>query len=128
MPLIRQKFIFRSDLQANPDVLYLFGDNNERVGLGGQAKEMRGEQNAHGIRTKWRPGMAYSDFFKDEELPAIKVMLEEDFKLPLQTLYSGGIVVLPADGLGTGLSKLPELAPKVNEELLSWIAEMEKHS
>ena len=53
--IIYQKFIYRSDLKANPSVLYLFGDNLQRVGLGGQAKEMRGEPNAVGIATKKAP-------------------------------------------------------------------------
>lgn len=52
MIVLHQKFIFREDLQANPDVYYLFGDNVERRGLGGQAKEMRGEPNAIGVATK----------------------------------------------------------------------------
>ena len=41
MSLIRQAWITRRDLQANPSILYAFGDNEGRWGLGGQAKEIR---------------------------------------------------------------------------------------
>ena len=38
------KVITRDKIKENPDVLYLFGDNLLRKGLGGQAKEMRVNQ------------------------------------------------------------------------------------
>ena len=44
MPVVRQKRIVRAELQANPHVLYLFGDNDQRDGYGGQAAEMRDEE------------------------------------------------------------------------------------
>jgi len=42
MPIKYQKWIERSDLQNNPEDVYIFGDNYARQGLGGQAKAMRG--------------------------------------------------------------------------------------
>ncbi|MEC7290450.1 MAG: hypothetical protein VXW22_10215, partial [Pseudomonadota bacterium] len=59
MIILRQHRIYRQDLRANPGTIYVFGDNTERVGLGGQAKEMRGEPNARGIATLWSPGRPY---------------------------------------------------------------------
>ena len=44
--IIMQYRIYRSDLELNPDILYCFGDNDHREGLGGQAKECRGEKNS----------------------------------------------------------------------------------
>jgi hypothetical protein len=55
MTLIFQEWITRKDLRENPDKRYVFGDNVERRGYGGQAKEMRGEPNAIGVVTKWAP-------------------------------------------------------------------------
>jgi len=112
-----QKFIFRSDLRANPDVLYLFGDNLLRVGLGGQAKEMRGEPNAVGVATKRSPGMSTGDFFSDADYWAIRKQIDTDLAPAFEHLVDGGVVVIPEDGLGTGLSQLPERAPKVNRYL-----------
>lgn len=115
MPVVRQYRIFRKDLKANPDVLYLFGDNARRVGLGGQAMEMRGEPNAVGVRTKWAPGMRTEDFFSDSPIEhnAIKRLIEKDLERVQQHLQTGGVVVIPYDGLGTGLAQLDVRAPKV---------------
>lgn len=35
MPIIYQSRIYRADLRANPSVLYVFGDNPQRVGFSG---------------------------------------------------------------------------------------------
>ena len=72
MPLVHQKLILNADLRANPDVLYLFGDNVLRVGFGGQAKEIRGEPNAVGVRTKHRPNMHPDAFFRAEEVLQVR--------------------------------------------------------
>ncbi len=64
--IIFQKFIYREDLKTNQGVMYLFGDNDMRVGKGGQAKEMRGEPNAIGIRVKKAPKTTNA-YYTDEE-------------------------------------------------------------
>ena len=122
--------IYRSDLQANPDVLYIFGDNLDREGCGGQAGEMRGEPNAFGIATKRAISHGYpQDYFFDTQKDAPLVLqaefdnLEKELKQFLRTpvgfistnTRKWNAVVVPSDGLGTGLSKLPETAPKLLE-------------
>jgi hypothetical protein len=124
MPVIYQKMIFRGDLRKNPDVLYLFGDNDRRIGFGGQAGEMRDEPNAVGIRTKWNPGMSPADFFSDRQYKTISGMIDADFARPFEYLRRGKIVIVPADGLGTGLSELPTRAPKVNDFLLAKLGQL----
>lgn len=111
MPVIRQKFIRREDLQANPEILYLFGDNDDRSGYGGQAKEMRDEENAVGVRTKWSPATNRAAYFRDSDAEQVFGMIDEDLDPVIDHLRQGGTVVIPADGLGTGLSKLPETSP-----------------
>ena len=108
----KQKMIFRQDLQQNPDTLYLFGDNEERRGLGGQAIQMRGEPNAVGVRTKRRPRLEEGDFWTDETYAANCQMITEDLVPVKQHLATGGNVVVPEDGLGTGLAQLQERAPQ----------------
>jgi len=115
MPVRFQKWITRQDLKNNPNVIYVFGDNTQRVGLGGQAKEMRGEPNAHGVATKWAPGWDDADFFKDDEA-SFKACIS-DFKDIFYALRDGKTVVFPSDGLGTGLSMLPQKAPKLYARL-----------
>lgn len=111
MPVIRQKFIRREDLQANPETLYLFGDNDDRSGYGGQAKEMRDEENAVGVRTKWSPATNRGAYFYDSDAEQVFGMIDEDLEPVIDHLRQGGTVVIPADGLGTGLSRLPHTSP-----------------
>lgn len=102
--VIFQKLIFREDLRNNPEVCYLFGDNLARVGLGGQAKEMRNEPNAYGIATKKSP----SEYFTDDEYNQNIVLIEQDIK----RIPKNRLIVVPSDGIGTGLARLSEVAPK----------------
>ncbi|RZK42741.1 MAG: hypothetical protein EOO57_00740 [Hymenobacter sp.] len=110
--VIKQKMIYRQDLQQNPDKIYLFGDNEERRGLGGQAIQMRGEPNAVGVRTKRRPRLKESDFWTDETFDSNCRLIEEDLAPVRQHLAAGGTVIMPEDGIGTGLAQLAERAPK----------------
>jgi hypothetical protein len=136
MIVIKQKWIKREDLQANPNVIYLFGDNQLRVGLGRQAKEMRGEPNAWGIVTKKTPDNTEYSYFTDDEyelninvinrdLAGLREFITERRKQtqkdtrysyynlgPSKDWYENSIIVIPADGLGTGLAELPTRAPK----------------
>ena len=106
-----QKYVNRADLKANPNVIYVFGDNEKRIGHGGQASEMRGEPNTIGVRTKKGPGRRENDYWTDDEFTSNKLLITEDFDLIKKVLEKGSIVVLPLDGLGTGLSELPKRAP-----------------
>lgn len=109
MPLVHQKLIRRADLRANPESLYVFGDNLERWGLGGQAYAMRGESNAVGIPTKRSPAV----FLTDDDYDAVLPIWTADFNLLAWALKAGRTVVWPADGIGTGLAALPDRAPNL---------------
>ncbi len=113
MPLLFQKMVNREDLRRNPDVLYVFGDNVMRRGMGGQAGAMRGERNAVGVATKYQPSTHPDAYFGDEpeQVEAQTRILDNDMKRLFEKLKAGGIVVWPTDGIGTGLSELPQRAP-----------------
>lgn len=108
-----QKFIYREDLIANRDTVYVFGDNMARKGFGGQAREMRHEPNAIGVPTKWYPSMTDDAFFNDSDYENVVEVLKKDFASIKDAMQSGKKVVFPADGLGTGLSQLPSRSPKI---------------
>ncbi len=118
MPILTQHRIYRKDLRANPDVLYLFGDNVERRGYGGQAAEMRGEPNAVGIPTKNRPDMAVSSFFSDQSFEFNVRIMDLALEPVREHLSRGGVVILPSDGLGTGLSEMEARCPHTFTELV----------
>ena len=117
--IIRQSRILRDDLRANPDVLYVFGDNLVRQGKGGQAAEMRGEPNAVGVATKLAPGTSEACYFSDADFGPAVSFIEEDVQPIREQLAKGGVVVVPMDGIGTGLSELPTRAPRIYEYLCS---------
>lgn len=107
--IIYQSRIYRADLRNNPEVLFCFGDNAARFGMGGQAKEMRGEPNAIGIATKKNAYQCYTDADYDEAVATI----EADLIQVRDAIFGGRIIIFPIDGIGTGLAYLEQEAPKI---------------
>lgn len=124
MLVIYQNRIYREDLKSNPSLLYLFGDNNLRTGYGGQAKEMRGEVNAHGIRTKIEPSNEDGAFMSDESFRENIDMINIDLTTMMRKFNKGSYkgIVIPYDGLGTGLSDMPNRCPKTFQALVARLA------
>lgn len=105
--------ISREMVKANPNVIFIFGDNLEESGYGGQAKEMRGEPNAIGIPTKRKPTNERNAFFYDEDLEEVRKLLEPIFFKLNKHLKNGGSIVAPMEGVGTGFARLQQTAPTV---------------
>lgn len=122
------EFITRSDLRSNPSTLFVFGDNMKERGLGGQAREMRGEPNAVGIPTKWGPTMNEDAFFIDSDFPAVKGIIDERFDRLAYQLHRGGHVVWPSSGIGTGLAELQKRAPRIWSYIEKRRKELYEHS
>jgi len=106
-------------LRANPEKFYLFGDNLQERGKRGQAI-IRDEPNAIGIPTKKRPSMNDDAFFTDTELASNQRAIDR----ALNKIPSGATVVIPEKGLGTGLARLEEKAPKTFEYLETRLDEL----
>jgi hypothetical protein len=121
MPLILQHRIYRQDLQANPDVLYVFGDNEMGIGDGGQAGEMRGEPNAFGIPTLYAPDDPWRESkFATERQNQI---LDDHFNLLIEVfLKRDKLVVFPSDGIGSGIADLANNAPSTFAHLQTLVA------
>jgi hypothetical protein len=103
------------DVQSNPDKIYVFGDNSERSGTGGQA-QIRNNPNAMGIATKISPNNKPEAFMTDKSLSENKKLISSDIQKILDTNKE---LVFPKDGFGTGLAKLKESAPKTYAYLKS---------
>jgi hypothetical protein len=107
-------------VRSYPDRLFVFGDNEVGWGVLGQAC-IRYEQNAVGIPTTIRPGKNSSDYWSDANYEhnckildtaiakVLKKLRQRDTKTK-QRLYTG--LVLPQNQIGSGLARLPELAPR----------------
>lgn len=113
---IRER-VTREDVRAETEKIFLFGDNLKQTGYGGQAKEMRGEPNAVGIPTKKEPANNQTSFFTDKEFEANQQAIDQAFG----KITPGKTVVVPKGGIGTGLARLEEKAPRtfayLNEKL-----------
>ena len=112
MTLRYEKRIIRAMLRAEPATLFVFGDNLTGRGLGGQAREMRGEPNAVGIPTKRAPHMGEDAFFTDAHFLDFADAITSPFRRAADCIRSGGEVVWPEAGIGTGLADLERRAPR----------------
>lgn len=124
----RQKFITRQDVRDRRSAVFVFGDNMARKGFGGQAKAMRGEPNAVGIPTKWDPSTRAAAYFSDDDLShrEVRSAIDAGFDKLKLLMRDGLDIVIPADGLGTGLAELPKRAPKLNAYIEDRIARLSR--
>lgn len=95
----------------DPKSLYIFGDNDIKKGLGGQAI-IRNCKNSIGIPTKKLPNNNSNSFYTDKEYEnnCNKIIKAVDKIIIKAKNYDE--LTFPEDGFGTGLAKLPEKAPK----------------
>lgn len=125
----KMDWITREIVQANPNKVFLFGDNLMRVGMGGQAAAMRGEPNAFGIATKVTPGMKDEDFFSDDYFDMYRTTILADLnRATWGAMTRDCVIVVPTDGLGTGLAEMPKRSPKLFKFLCEAIERMFKPS
>lgn len=126
--VLKCKFYTRDLLREYPDYLFVFGDNMDRKGYGGQALACRGEPNAVGIPTKRSPTMADHAFFTDEDADVIIPVIENEFSKLFKHVANGKKVVWPEDGIGTGLAQLPERAPTIYAYIMKRLSELEAYN
>lgn len=125
MPVLRVEKITRAMLREWPNRLFVFGDNMQHSGLGGQAAEMRGEPNAVGIPTKWKPARGPDAYFDDRARNAFWASALPVFRRLKTHLEKGGTVVWPAAGIGTGLADLERRAPRIFRDINLALAKLE---
>ena len=119
------KIILRSELKANSTTLYLFGDNDVRKGLGGQAKEMRGEPNAVGISTKKLPARGEEAYKSDDDLQENKRIITNDINKAIAKWNTGKYSRLVIPQMGVGLAELPTRAPETYKFLQQELKRLE---
>lgn len=104
-------------LELNRDTIFVFGDNTQRVGRGGQAV-IRGEPNALGIVTKRVGDMARTSFFEEDSENDRKA-IEADLAALELLLKEGRNVIIPVSrqtmtiSLGLERAQLPHRAPSL---------------
>jgi hypothetical protein len=123
MPVRFERLITPAMCRAEPETLWVFGDNLRRAGMGGQAV-IRGLPNAVGIPTKRAPSWRDWAFFTDADLARYNDASTDAWVRLMEHVAVGGEVVLPFDDLGTGRAELKRRAPRVWAELQSDVNEL----
>jgi hypothetical protein len=104
------------DVKKQSDKVFVFGDNNARVGKGGQAI-IRDLPNSVGIRTKKGPSTKPAAYYNDNEFESNKKNILEDVLNVKEIAISGKTIVFSSGGYGTGLASLKQKAPKTFDYL-----------
>jgi len=99
------------DVKAQKNKIFIFGDNDLRIGKGGQAI-IRDLKNTIGIRTKKEPNNYNGSFYSDNEYSDNIKKIDQDIQRIKDEIIKGYTIVFSNGGYGTGLSKLNVKAPK----------------
>lgn len=98
------------DVNAQKNKIFIFGDNDLRLGKGGQAI-IRDLKNTIGIRTKKEPNNNYNSFYSDVNYDLNISNIKEDIINIINKSKEGYILVFSNGGYGTGLARLKIKAP-----------------
>ncbi len=92
--------------------LFIYGDNGQRIGMGGTAC-IREQKNAIGLISKHKPSTEPSAYFSDADYVANCTLIDEDIvKIKEYAKETEAIsYVFPFGGIGNGLALLPIKAP-----------------
>jgi len=112
----QQDWFSKKQCDNNPRSLYVFGDNTFRTGKGGQA-QIRDCNNSFGIATKWAPNNTDGAFFVDT-INCLEIVEKDIFNL-IKTYHDSDYdnLIFPEDGLGSGLSDMPNKCPLLYRRL-----------
>jgi hypothetical protein len=104
---------------SDRDALYVFGDNLDRHGKGGQAT-IRDCANSVGFASKQSPRRDENAYFSDADGADFADEMRRFHGIVAPHLKAGGTVYWPADGIGTGLSEMPKRAPALYAKLCAY--------
>lgn len=107
----------------NSDAIWVYGDNLQRKGYGGQAAVCRGLPNTIGICTKTRPDNKQSAFAKDDDFLTWATIIKSDIDKVEKRILQGKKVYI-INGIGTGRARMRETAPKIFEYLVKKLSHL----
>ena len=94
MPILLQSSINQHDLSVNQDAVYVYLDNEKKVGGSDYAILMRNYSNTVGLIVKEKPSNVEKSYWSDGVFPSKRGVLEEGLQKIHRHLRKGGIVVL----------------------------------
>lgn len=119
---VYDKLYNRFEIAKDSKNAYLFGDNlaDKIIGYVPSKTQavIRGLPNAFGLSTKKDRFKSVNSYLSDEDY---KLILS-DWELALSKAkayiaITGGVIYVPKDGIGTGMARLSEFAPKLYQKL-----------
>lgn len=122
-----QGFWTPEDCKKNPTWLFVYGDNDAQIGKKGQAV-IRDEHNSIGIPTKKYPTLRKEHFYTDNELESNKRKIDNSLSILKEKLRAYETLVIPKDGIGTGLAQLNVRAPLTFKYLQEQLDKLVNHS
>src|SRR6478735_10067820 len=110
--IVEKEYYTRKLVEENPQNLWVFGENEAQQGtdrIGSGQACIRGLENTFGFCTK----KSVVGFWSDKNYSQNINKIEEDIRnLSKKAKDTYEAIVFPANGLGTGLSQLPLMAPR----------------
>lgn len=97
MPVLLQSSINQHDISINQDTIYVYLDNEKKVGGSNYAILMRNYSNTVGLVVKEKPSNAQKSYWSDGIFLSKKEILDEGLQKIHRHLRKGGIVVLTCD-------------------------------
>lgn len=94
-----------NDIKSNSEKIFIFGDNDLRIGTGEQAV-IRNCSNTFGIRTKKKPSNSDDSFYSDDDYDFNTQKILQDILQIKYLQISGKQIVFSNGGFGTGLASL----------------------
>jgi len=128
VPVRFVKWYTEDFIRANPDWLFVYGDNLDRHGKGGQAAVCRGKLNTIGIPVKRSPCQHDAAYFSNDDIDEWRKAAGKDMIRIEKALFDGKMVVFPERGIGTGLAQLEKRAPLIWHELQAWLDNIFEHN
>lgn len=114
------------DVQKRSHMLFVYGDNDAGIGKGGQAI-IRGLPNTIGVPTKKYPSHNKEAYYTDSEYKQNVEKINDAFLKIIELSKNYKYIVFSADGLGTGLSDLPNKAPKTLKYINQLIKKLKRN-
>lgn len=93
------------------NAIFVFGDNDIKRGCKGQAV-IRYCENSFGIPTKKKPDYQITSYYTDDEYNENMIKIKQAIKELIDKSKNYDMILFPENGLGTGLSKMSEYAPR----------------
>jgi len=126
VPIKTEKWYTTQLVSSESDKYFVFGDNSDRRGTGGQAKVCRGQPNVIGVITKRHPNYNYAAYYWETDFDEWLATAQPDLDRVEDELKKGKTVVVPADGIGTGLALLPRNAPSIHKYITEFFERMKE--